>query len=74
MLGAHLAYEANVGVCYTTYGFYLLEHLVIGLVRAPHEVCYEQSCATGNSLRAVDEHLASFVQRRLQNAMGDEQT
>lgn len=72
-MNAHLAYKANVGVCHAPYGFDLLEHLVVGLVRAPHEVCYEQSCAAGHSLGAVDENFASLIQCCLQDAIGNEQ-
>ena len=50
---AYLTDESNVGVCD--------EHLVIWLVRAPHEVRYEQCRAAGHSLRTMNEHLAPFA-------------
>ena len=64
---AYLTDESNVGVCDAPYGFHLLEHLIIWLVRAPHEVGYEQCRAAGYSLRTMNEHLATFAHCCLQH-------
>ena len=63
---AYLTHEPNVGVCNAPNGFDLLEHHIIRLVRAPHEVGYEECRAAGNTLRTMNEHLAPFAHGCLQ--------